>query len=135
MSRILFLIVLTSLILTAGANPATAPARRPAAAANAPQLSDAQIERDLRDRYAKSKMAAKKFTFRVQGGVVTIEGKADVIQHKGAMTRMARTSGARAVVNRIEISEAARAKAAARLDASRQRAAIKRDPVAPRSPK
>ena len=102
-------------------------------AANTPPtrpLSDSQIEQDMRMRYAKSKMAARKFTFRVQGGIATIDGKTDVIQHKGAMTRMARMAGARAVQNRIEISEAAKAKAAARLESNRQRAAVKRDAAA-----
>jgi hypothetical protein len=38
-----------------------------------------------------------------------------VIQHKGAATRMARTAGAAQVVNNIQISASAKAKAAANL--------------------
>ena len=51
----------------------------------------------------------------VQNGVATIEGKTDVIQHKGVATRLAKTGGALAVQNHIQISEAAKEKAAAKL--------------------
>lgn len=77
-------------------------------------------------KLAKSKIGADKFQFHAQGGVVTIEGKTDVIQHKGAATRMARTAGAVAVVNHIQISEAAREKAAKNLETGRRRAQVKR---------
>ncbi len=59
------------------------------------------------------------FTVSVQGGIATIEGKTNVIQHKGVATRLARTGGALAVQNHIVISEEARAKAAARLAKNR----------------
>jgi hypothetical protein len=75
---------------------------------------------------AKSKIGADKFRFKVQGGVATIEGKTDVIQHKGAATRMAKTAGAVAVNNHIEISEAAKEKAADNLAKGRRRAQITR---------
>lgn len=79
-------------------------------------LSDAQIERNIRARLARSKMSGKEhFTFSVQSGVVTLEGKTSVIQHKGTATRIARLSGAVAVENHIQISDEARAKATARL--------------------
>lgn len=55
------------------------------------------------------------FTVSVQGGVATLEGKTNVIQHKGVATRLARLGGAVAVENHIQISEEAKAKAAARL--------------------
>ncbi|MDQ1470261.1 MAG: hypothetical protein QOJ99_1741 [Bryobacterales bacterium] len=55
------------------------------------------------------------FTVSVQGGVATLEGKTNVIQHKGVATRIAKLGGAVAVENHIQISEEARAKAAARL--------------------
>lgn len=104
------------------------PHQRPAAtvpqAAN--RVSDAQIEAAIRLKLAKSKIAVDKFKFHAQGGVVTIEGKTDVIQHKGSATRMARTAGAVAVVNHIEISEAAKEKAAKNLEAGRRRAQVKR---------
>ena len=49
----------------------------------------------------------------VQNGVATIEGKTNVVQHKGVATRLAKTGGALAVKNNIQISEAAKEKAAA----------------------
>ncbi len=99
--------------------------------------SDAQIEADIRARFAKSKIGADKFQVRVQGGVATIEGRTDVIQHKGTATRLARNAGAAAVNNHIQISDAARQKAAGNLEQGRRRAQIKRgdarsDPRQPR---
>jgi hypothetical protein len=86
---------------------------------NAPPrgLSDATIEQTIRMKLAKSKIGKDGFKVRVQNGVAYWEGKTDVIQHKGAATRMAKTAGAVAVVNHIQISEAARRKAADRLRA------------------
>ena len=87
-----------------------------------PGLSDAQIERDIKARLARSpKLSLDKFTVKVQGGIATFEGKTNVIQHKGVATRMAKTAGARAVVNNIQISDAARKAAAERLAAGRAR--------------
>ncbi len=87
---------------------------------------DKRIEADIRARFARSKINEDRFTVHVQGGIATIEGHTDVIQHKGVATRMAKNAGARAVVNRIEISEAARQKAAGNLATGRRRAQIKR---------
>lgn len=78
-------------------------------------VSDAQIQQTMRAKLAKSKIGADHFTFTVSQGVVTFEGKTDVMQHKGAATRMAKSSGAIAVHNNIRISDAAKAKAVARL--------------------
>jgi len=78
-------------------------------------LNDAAIEQMIKMKLAKSKIGADHFTIKVQNGVATWEGKTDVIQHKGAATRMAKTAGAQAVVNNIQISEAARRRAANRL--------------------
>ena len=103
------------------------PHQRPAGPVQgANRASDAQIEAAIHLKMAKSKIAVDKFKFHAQGGVVTIEGKTDVIQHKGAATRMARTAGAVAVVNHIEISEAAKEKAAKNLATGRRRAQVKR---------
>lgn len=89
------------------------------------RLSDAQLEALIRAKFAKSK-SAKGFTVRVQGGVANIEGKTDVVQHKGAATHMAKSAGAIAVNNRVEISDAAKQKAAGNLQTGRRRAQIKR---------
>jgi osmotically-inducible protein OsmY len=79
-------------------------------------LPDAQIERNIKARLARSKMSGKEhFTVSVQGGVATLEGKTNVIQHKGVATRIAKLGGAVAVENHIQISDEARAKAGARL--------------------
>jgi osmotically-inducible protein OsmY len=107
--------------------PPAAPAHvRPKPASNPPAPSDAEIEKIIRAKLAKSKISADKFTVRVSGGVATLEGRTEVIQHKGTATRMARSAGARQVVNRIEVSEAARMKASGNLASGRRRAQIKR---------
>src|ERR1039457_2055798 len=67
-----------------------------------PKLSDAQLEAAIRAKFAKSKINADKFTVRVQGGVASIDGKTDVVQHKGTATRMCKTAGAVAVNNRVQ---------------------------------
>ncbi len=92
----------------------------------APKLTDAQIDQALKAKLVKSKMARNGFTVKINNGTATIEGKANVIQHKGAMTRMAKTAGAMRVVNNIQISEEAKAKAKASLASGRRRAQIKR---------
>jgi hypothetical protein len=120
------LTVLTlSLSVFAAEAPKVAPKPTPKAAAKS-QLSDSAIEQDIRARFARSKIAADKFQVKVQGGVATIEGKTDIIQHKGSATRMARTGGAIQVVNKIQISENARQRASANLEKGRKKAEVKR---------
>ena len=90
-------------------------------------MSDAQLEASIRARLAKSqKISQDHFQVHVQGGVATIEGKTGVVQHKGSATRMAKAAGALAVNNRIQVSDAAKEKAAANLETGRRRAQIKR---------
>jgi BON domain-containing protein len=91
-----------------------------------PSLTDAQLEAAIRARFARSKIDADHFRVRVQGGVATLEGHTNVIQHKGVATRLSKSAGAVAVTNRIEISEAARAKAAGNLEQGRRRAQVTR---------
>ena len=90
----------------------------------APQ--DAQIEAEIRARLAKSLIGKDKFTVRVQGGVAYWEGTTDVVQHKGSATRMAKSAGAKKVVNNIKIGDAAKQKASGNLEEGRRRAQIKR---------
>jgi hypothetical protein len=97
----------------------------PVQASNGRQ-SDAVIEANIRARFAKSKINADKFTVRVQGGIATIEGRTDVMQHKGVATRMAKSGGALAVNNHVQISDAAKQKAADNLEKGRRRAQVKR---------
>ena len=101
------------------APPKAAPAKQAA-------LSDAQIEAAIRAKLAKSKVGADKFQVHVQGGVATWEGRTDVVQHKGVATRMAKTAGAVAVNNHIQVSDAAKQKSASNLEEGRRRAQIKR---------
>ena len=89
------------------------------------KTSDAQLEGAIRAKFAKSK-SANKFTVRVQGGVAHIEGKTDVVQHKAAATRMAKTAGAVAVDNKVQVSDAAKKQAAGNLEEGRRRAQVKR---------
>jgi hypothetical protein len=77
------------------------------------------MEAFIRTKLAKSKMATDGFTVKVHNKVATWEGKTNVIQHKGAATRMARTAGAVQVVNNITIGEEARKKATAKFAVSR----------------
>ena len=82
-------------------------------------LTDSQIEAVLHTKLAKSKMAHEGWTVHVHNHVATWEGKTNVIQHKGAATRMAHTAGATQVVNNIKVSEEARLKAAEHLAQAR----------------
>jgi len=91
-----------------------------------PAPSDVLLEAAIRAKFAKSKINADKFQVHVQGGVATIEGRTDVTQHKGVATRLAKTGGALAVNNHVQISDAAKEKAAANLEKGRRRAQIKR---------
>jgi hypothetical protein len=79
------------------------------------KVPDAQIERTIRAKFGKSKINVEHFTVSVKDGIATIDGKTNVIQHKGVATRLARTGGALAVQNHIQVSEEAKAKAAAKL--------------------
>lgn len=102
------------------------PPKRSVPAAGKGALDDKRIEQAIRARFAESKIGANHFEVHVQGGVATIEGRTDVIQHKGTATRLAKSMGAVRVVNRIEISQAAREKASASLAKGRRRAQLKR---------
>jgi BON domain-containing protein len=127
--KILVFALLFSLAAAAQIHPATpktAPAHTRTATASRPRVSDAEIEQTIRAKFAKSKISADKFTVHVQGGVATIEGKSDVVQHKGTATRLAKTGGAVAVVNKIQLSQAAKDKANKNLEKGRRRAQIKR---------
>ena len=109
------------------ANAPATPAKPRTAKPSGPSgLSDATIEQKIRAKLAKSKIGADHFTVRVQSGVAYWEGRTNVMQHKGAATRMAKTAGASAVVNKIQISEGARQKAAHNLTGSLPRAMVKR---------
>jgi len=108
------------------ARPRTTATHARSGATGGTPLSDREVEAAIRARFARSKIAEDRLQVRVQGGVATLEGHTNVIQHKGTATRLARAAGARQVVNKIELSEAARDRAAANLAQGRRRAQIKR---------
>jgi hypothetical protein len=97
-----------------------------AAAQGATAAQDQQIEAAIRAKLAKSKIGKDGLTVRVQGGVAYWEGSTSVVQHKGSATRMAKTAGAKSVVNDIKVSDAAKQKAAENLDQGRRRVQVKR---------
>jgi len=114
----------------------TAPVTRPKATVpKQPAIPDAQLEKDIRARFAKSKISTHHFQVHVQGGVATIEGQTDVLQHKGTATRLAKSSGAIKVVNHIGVSQAAKDKAAKNLASGRRRAQVKRSDTTARTAK
>lgn len=89
-------------------------------AQSAPRVADADIERAFKASMAESAVSDDGFTIHVHGGVATLDGRTNVMQHKGVATRYAKKAGALAVVNNIQISEAARQKALANLERGRQ---------------
>jgi hypothetical protein len=106
--------------------PSKAPPSKPIASQGTSSQEDKAIESAIRVKLAKSKIGQDGFTVRVQGGVAYWEGATGVVQHKGAATRMAKSSGAKRVVNNIKISDEAKEKAAGNLEHGRRRAQVKR---------
>jgi len=120
---VLKIILLVALALSSA--PAQTKAKAPPPqGTTAPQ--DVQIEADIRARLAKSVIGKDGLTVRVQGGVAYWEGTTNVVQHKGAATRMAKSAGAKKVVNNIKVGDDARQKAAGNLEQGRRRAQVKR---------
>jgi hypothetical protein len=113
--------------------PASTTVKKSAATPKAPgghsASNDAETEKAIRARFAASKISKNKFEVHVQGGVATITGKTDVVQHKGTATRLAKSAGASQVVNHVEVSDAAKEKAASNLESGRRRAQVKRSEV------
>jgi hypothetical protein len=113
----LFALFLLPFFATALLVPAAAASssRTTAVAQRSAAPTDAQIEATIRTKLAKSKIGKDGFRFHVQRGVVTWEGSTNVMQHKGSATRMARAAGAVQVINNIQVSGGAKAKAAGNL--------------------
>ncbi|HML16802.1 MAG TPA: BON domain-containing protein [Bryobacteraceae bacterium] len=104
---------------------------RPAVKKNPPAQGttaqeDKAIEAAIQAKLGKSKIGKDGFKVHVQGGVATWEGSTSILQHKGAATRMAKSAGAKAVVNHIKVSDDAKKGAADNLDSGRRRAQVKR---------
>jgi osmotically-inducible protein OsmY len=107
MLKILALFLLPLMALTIAhptpAVAATSPTKAASAQPRSP-VGDAQLEATIKTKLAKSKIGKDGFHFKVQRGIVTWEGTTNIGQHKGAATRMARTSGAVQVINNIKVS-------------------------------
>jgi BON domain len=120
-----WMMILLLLIGTLGAQT-KGPPSKPAPSMGASALQDKETESVIRAKLAKSKIGKDGFTVRVQGGVAYWDGSTNVVQHKGAATRMAKTGGAKKVVNNIKVSDAAKETASANLEQGRRRAQVKR---------
>jgi hypothetical protein len=107
MPRILFLLLLP---FFAGMPMRSADVKTAPAAVSRPAVGDAQLDAAIRAKLAKSKIGKDGFHFSVKHGVVTWEGNTSIGQHKGAATRMARSSGATQVVNNIRVDGAGEGK-------------------------
>ena len=116
--------IICLLLLALSSAPAQTKAQTKSEGTSASQ--DAQIQAEIRARLAKSVIGKDGFTVRVQGGVAYWDGTTDVVQHKGAATRMAKSAGAKKVVNNIKIGDAAKQKAAGNLKQGRRRVQVKR---------
>ncbi len=104
MKSLAHLLLLSALCLGSGlASPAGTTKSNPPVSAQA-RVSDSQLESTIRTKLAKSKIGKDGFKFKVARGVVTWEGSTQIGQHKGAATRMARTSGATQVINNIQVA-------------------------------
>jgi osmotically-inducible protein OsmY len=123
----IFLILLCAAAIW-GADSKTTPVKpKPALPAQAGDVQqDKQIEAAIRAKLAKSKIGKDGLTVRVQGGVAFWSGSTNVLQHKGAATRMAKAAGARQVINNITVSDAAKQKAADNLTQGPRPAQLKR---------
>ena len=110
--------------ISPAAKPASPTVKKTASGHSA--VNDADLEKKIRARLARSKIAPDNFQVHVQGGVATITGRTDVLQHKGTATRLAKTTGAVQVINQVEVSDAARQRAAKNLASGTRRAQVKR---------
>ncbi len=102
---------------------------KPIAGQGTTAQQDKEMEAVIRAKLAKSKIGKDGLSVRVQGGVAFWDGSTNVVQHKGAATRMAKTAGAKRVVNNIKVSDAAKETASANLEQGRRRAQVKRGEV------
>ena len=66
---------------------------------------DALITSRLKSKMARSKLKSDGLHYKVEGGTVEWSGTVKIPQRKGAATRMAKSAGARRVLNRIVVQE------------------------------
>jgi BON domain len=130
MLRILVATLTLSAVCTAQTKTPTSPPQPASQAkgkssASAPSPEDKAIEAKIRAKLEKSKLQKDGLTVRVQGGVAYWEGNTGVVQHKGTATRMAKAAGAKAVVNNIKVSDAAKQQAGSNLQQGPRKAQVK----------
>lgn len=89
------------------------------------KFSDAEIEATIKAKLAKAKIGKENFQVHVKNGVATWTGTTNVMQHKGAATRMAKTAGATQVVNNIKVSDDAVEKTTGNLKAEPRKVQVK----------
>jgi osmotically-inducible protein OsmY len=118
--------ILLALSLTLAPLPehARAQSSKPAAAPNA--VADEILQAKIQEKFSKAKAGGGKFQVKVRNGTAYLAGRAEVAQHKGAATRMAKSAGAKRVVNNITVSDAARQKAQRDAERSKPREATVR---------
>jgi osmotically-inducible protein OsmY len=115
MNKLIAIILISAASLLSAAPPTAAGARR----------SDLEIESTIKTKLAKSKIGKDGFQVHVKNGIATWQGTTQVVQHKGAATRMAKTAGAIQVVNNIKISDDAKRKAAGNLTGAPRKVEVK----------
>ena len=130
MVRIVVGILTLAAVCAAQANTPSSPPQpssqgKAKSSANAQSQQDKDIEAKIRAKLAKSKLQKDGLTVRVQGGVAYWEGNTGVVQHKGTATRMAKTAGAKAVVNNIKVSDAAKQQAGSNFQQGPRKAQVK----------
>ena len=91
------------------------------------KFSDEEIEATIKAKLAKSKIGKDGLQVHVKNGIATWTGSTNVMQHKGAATRMAKTAGAIQVVNNIKISAEGKEKAAGNLSGQPRKVQVKTD--------
>src|SRR6202451_3135102 len=85
------------------------------------KFSDAEIEATIKAKLAKSKIGQEGFQVHVKDRIATWTGTTNVMQHKGAATRMAKAAGAIQVTNKLKVSSDAAAKAKGNLSGPTRR--------------
>lgn len=76
---------------------------KPAKTAKTVPTDDAGIQQCIQERLSKTKMAGEGFQAAVSGGTATFTGSTKVAGHKGGVSGLAKTCGAKSVVNNITI--------------------------------
>lgn len=69
----------------------------------ASSTEDASIAARLKAKLSRSKLRTDSLQYQVKDGVVEWSGSVRIPQRKGAATRMAKSAGAKRVVNRIAV--------------------------------